>query len=365
VIALVRWQLTQGVGWSAQDAINQLLQVRLTGAVGFGGWGSTVRDQSSEGQTSDADIDRKIVDFGREIALNPKNSDAYRERGVLYIEQNHLDRALSDLDRAISLNANDAHSYYYRGYIFGIKQETSLAIADFDKAIELDPHNADLYRTHRESAVGAEHSRVQPRENRHTSQSAHGSHSQRGLAGFCKRLAQYYAEFLSTDFKKQRLPRRRLHNSDAKGRLVGIPLRKYPGFQQKLWEELAKPIGAGLSLPVSRGVWRSTLPKAVIEATATHIARINQEELNGVIGRVMTRLKSVAKKKGSDPDIAYEQFIEEVRASLAAGVISPLLDSMEGFFERTENKPVESLKELEDQLSARLANGVYADAGPA
>ena len=80
-----------------------------------------------------------------------------------------------------------------------------------------------------------------------------------GLTGFFKRLAQYYAEFLSTDFKKQRLPRRRLQNADAQGRLVGIPLRKYPGFQQKLWVELAKPVGSGLSLSIARGSWRSTL----------------------------------------------------------------------------------------------------------
>jgi hypothetical protein len=87
-------------------------------------------------------------------------------------------------------------------------------------------------------------------------------------------LAQYYAEFLSTDFKKQRLPRRRLQNSDAQGRLVGIPLRKYPGFQQKLWEELARPIGAGVSVNVSRGTWRSSLPKAVVEATEAYISHI-------------------------------------------------------------------------------------------
>jgi hypothetical protein len=103
-----------------------------------------------------------------------------------------------------------------------------------------------------------------------------------GLTGFFKRLAQYYAEFLSTDFKKQRLPRRRLQNSDAQGRLVGIPLQKYPGFQQKMWEMLAKPIGDGLSCTVARGVWRSALPKAVMEAITTHIMGVNQEDLNTV-----------------------------------------------------------------------------------
>ena len=81
--------------------------------------------------------------------------------------------------------------------------------------------------------------------------------------------------------------------------------------------------------------------------------------------RVMARLAKVAKQKGSDPAIAFEQFIEELRVGLAQGVIAPLLDRMEGFFERTENKPVESLRDLEDQLSSRLTNGVERASGAA
>ena len=136
----------------------------------------------------------------------------------------------------------------------------------------------------------------------------------RGLTGFFKRLAQYYAEFLSTDFKKQRLPRRRLQDADAQGRLVGIPLRKFPGFQQKLWEALAKPIGVGLSLPVTRGTWLAKLPKAVVETTATCIAQVTQKDVDAVVDGVMKNALRLAKQRSGDPDIAFEQFIEEVRA---------------------------------------------------
>jgi GYF domain 2 len=118
----------------------------------------------------------------------------------------------------------------------------------------------------------------------------------KGLTGFFKRLAQYYAEFLSTDFKKQRLPRRRLENADALGRLVGIPLRKYPGFQQKLWGELAKPIGTGLSVIVSRGSWRAVLPKAVVETTATYIAQVTQKDVDAVVNGVMKNTLALAER---------------------------------------------------------------------
>ena len=147
--------------------------------------------------------------------------------------------------------------------------------------------------------------------------------------------------------------------------MVGISLRKYPGFQQKLWADLAKPVGAGLSLTVVRGSWRATLPKAAVEAIATHIAMVRQDDLAAVVTTVMGKVAKTAERKSSDPDIAFEQFIEGGRSTLAKSVIGPLLDRMEGFFERTEHKPIESLRELEDQLSARLINGIESSSGAA
>ena len=186
-----------------------------------------------------------------------------------------------------------------------------------------------------------------------------------GLTGFFKRLAQYYSEFLSTDFKRQRLPRRQLETSDAKGRLVGIPLQKYPGFQQKLWEQLGSPIADGLELLVSRGSWHSTLPKAIVGAIDAHIAQVSQVEVDGVVEEVLVATRGLAGQKKKDPEIAFEHFCELVRSAVARQVIAPLLDRMEEFFTRTEYKPVKSLREFEDQLSGRLTNGVETTSGTA
>ena len=42
----------------------------------------------------------------------------------------------------------------------------------------------------------------------------------------------------------------------------------------------------------------------------------------------MAKLKEIAAHEGSDPAIAFEQFVEGVRAALARIVISPLLDQL-------------------------------------
>ena len=305
-----------------------------------------------------------MLDVNRAIAGNPQDWKAYRDRGWIYAHKHEFDRALADLDMALRLKPDDARAYTRRGHIWKAAGQRQKAIVDYEAAMRLDPAHADAYRDMIRKA--------QRGENANTTTSAASTPKPQttpapasGLTGFFKRLAQYYAEFLSTDFKKQRLPRRRLQNADAQGRLVGIPLRKYPGFQQKLWADLAKPVGAGFSLTVARGSWRATLPKAVVEAIATHIAMVRQEDLAAVVTTVMGKVGTAAERKSSDPEIAFEQFVEGVRSTLAKSVIGPLLDRMEGFFERTEHKPIESLRELEDQLSARLINGIESSSGAA
>ena len=201
-------------------------------------------NQDNANQKSQADLDRQIIDLGHAIALNPKNASAYRDRALLNVRKRDFTHALNDLDQAIFLNSKDAIAYYYRGYIRAVRKENTKAIEDFGKAIELDPARGEFYRAQREKLLKEGASQNQPQTNIDPNSSQVGSNesTQKGLAGFCKRLAQYYAEFLSTDFKKQRLPRRRLQTADAQGHLVGIPLRKYAGFQQEMWERLGRSI---------------------------------------------------------------------------------------------------------------------------
>lgn len=309
-----------------------------------------------------SELDRQIFELTHAISLNPGNAKAFRDRGIHLARKQDFDRAFADIDRSVELAPEDARGHELRGLLWQRQGQHQKAIADFDRAIALDPANKVTYAAHREkSSTAVPRSRTPgPDSTVQTSKPA-GSR----LIGFVKSLAQYYAEFLSTDFKRQRLPKRRLQNTDAQGRLVGIPLQKYPGFQQKVWAELAKPIGLGLSITIPRGSWRSALPKAMVEVAATQIGLVAEQNITAVVSSVLTWANALAKKKGADPEVAFEQFVEKTRAGLAKEVISPLLDRMEQFFARTEQKPIESMKDLEDQLSVRLTTGIERAAGAA
>jgi regulator of sirC expression with transglutaminase-like and TPR domain len=100
--------------------------------------------------------DRDLLEADRLIKLNPKDADAYNNRGVLkQTNLNDIHGALSDYNKAILLGRGSAnelnpqHAYAYRNR--GLIKEYNLndipgALADYNKAIELNPQYADAYK---------------------------------------------------------------------------------------------------------------------------------------------------------------------------------------------------------------------------
>jgi len=91
------------------------------------------------------DYDALIRDYTRAIKRNPKDSHAYRKRGVIEYEKDEWDQAIHDFDRAIELNPKDDHAWYDRGAARVEKGENAVAAKDIQKAIDLNGKVGDYY----------------------------------------------------------------------------------------------------------------------------------------------------------------------------------------------------------------------------
>lgn len=99
------------------------------------------------------DKDGALKDYDKAIDLNPNESDAYFNRGIIKDDMGKKEDALKDYDIAIKLNPNDYGAYFNHGIILYNLGEKEDAIKDFSKAIELNPnftlayeYRADCYR---------------------------------------------------------------------------------------------------------------------------------------------------------------------------------------------------------------------------
>lgn len=88
------------------------------------------------------EIEREIRKLSDQIALNPVNSDAYFERGELYLRLEEYGKALEDFGRVLDLSPDETLGYYNRGVCHYFLERYHEAIDDYSKALELDPYDA-------------------------------------------------------------------------------------------------------------------------------------------------------------------------------------------------------------------------------
>jgi tetratricopeptide (TPR) repeat protein len=91
------------------------------------------------------DFPGAIADFTRAIELDPRDAEAWMNRGAARGRLGQLDEAIADMDRAIALRPDFALAYQNRGVSRGMKGDHAGAIDDYTRAIELMPRLAQAW----------------------------------------------------------------------------------------------------------------------------------------------------------------------------------------------------------------------------
>lgn len=94
------------------------------------------------GQTEEAKADHDAA-----VAMDPQNSIARNNRGLLYLWQQLYSEALADFDIAISLDAEDAVAYCNRANVNILLDKPEAALPDIEYALEVRPGYAEAWRT--------------------------------------------------------------------------------------------------------------------------------------------------------------------------------------------------------------------------
>ena len=90
-------------------------------------------------------IDRAIEAYSRALELNPRDAEAYNNRGIAYHRKREVDQAIEDYSKVMELNPGLAIAYNNRGVAHNSKGKVDGAIEDYNIAIGLNPDFVDAY----------------------------------------------------------------------------------------------------------------------------------------------------------------------------------------------------------------------------
>src|SRR5271166_6557607 len=100
---------------------------------------SRIKNTAGAMEADKGQFARAFEHYDEAIRLNPKNPEAFYNRGVAFGQTGQYDRALADLNEAIRLKPNDPDYFTNRGSAYFFTGERDKAIADYDEAIGLNP----------------------------------------------------------------------------------------------------------------------------------------------------------------------------------------------------------------------------------
>jgi len=112
-------------------------------------------------------------------------------------------------------------------------------------------------------------------------------------------VCSYFRDFLETDFKKSRAPKRSIASKDRTGLLTGIHISKYPELNRDIVEILSKPFVSNMTIPINirRGKYISLLSENKLNLIKKQVASISTEDIE-IIKFIWMKMVFERKLKG-------------------------------------------------------------------
>lgn len=163
----------------------------------------------------------------------------------------------------------------------------------------------------------------------------------------------YFKEFISTDFKRQQAPRRRIQLKTKEGFRTAIDLRKYPTFFRDSWAILTKPSQA-MELRIGRSTHRASISPILRNLIEQSINEISPELFNDIRINILSRAKSQRQIGATNAEAYFENISAYLHEQTAKVVVLPLLTMLEGPFAANAYSAEDSIFEIESDLTEIL-----------
>lgn len=174
-----------------------------------------------------------------------------------------------------------------------------------------------------------------------------------GIDAVTGKVLRYFKEFISTDFKRQQAPRRRIQLKTKEGFRTAIDLRKYSSFFLDAWGLLSKG-PQSMTLRIGRRTYRASISPVLKNLMEQFVRDMPTQSFvdirNGVLAHALAKRQEAAAN--------VESYAAEVIAFLhertSKEVVLPLLTLLEGPFKENAYSAEDSIFEVESDLTEML-----------
>ena len=176
----------------------------------------------------------------------------------------------------------------------------------------------------------------------------------RGMGGFLQTLAGYYCQFLETDFKKGREPKRKFALKDKNNQLTGIRVGQFRSFREDLCKKLNAKNPSAITIKPRK--YTSSLSKAMKSGIQKAINATSPENFEVEIRALFQSSDKHFAKNDFDLELIVEEVSIKIRALAERHLVDPVLAVITPIFEKanTQASGLDHLLTYTDELTSVL-----------
>ena len=180
--------------------------------------------------------------------------------------------------------------------------------------------------------------------------------------GFSQKVLRYFLTFLQTDFKKQQAPRRRIQLKSDVGFRMGMPLRKYVSLYKAAWKFAGSAPEGGLQLKVPPGKFTSPISPTLRDLIRQHVDAIEADVVDRITKITLEYAVDRRAKAVDNPEKFVDSVVVRFVEEIGTRVVQPLLSMLDGPFREAAYSAIESIYDVEadltDVIAARVAESL-------
>lgn len=161
--------------------------------------------------------------------------------------------------------------------------------------------------------------------------------------------------FLETDFKRRRVPKRSITFADKAGNLTAFTLEKYPSFLRKV-SSLINEDRPDYSIVVSRGTYTSSLSNNLSEVVIKSALKNLEETRESINLEIETNIIKLFAQYEQDQEIFFQESLASVNDVLNNLFILEAVKLINGSIQRHKDNEDEDASEISEEISRYLTS---------
>jgi len=174
----------------------------------------------------------------------------------------------------------------------------------------------------------------------------------RGSLLFIKEVAKYFMDFLETDFHKHKFPRRSIKFRNNDNLLIGLNLQKYPSFNKLVPKLISKGFDKDVINKVEKGVYKTNLPKNLLDLIRLQIGKVTSAEVNAVTETMAHEIEKAGTLYAKEYDVALTNSVEEASKIIRNELVHPFIESVEKPLQNLSLGDEDNIYIIEEELTA-------------